>query len=605
MKTNCSVIRDLLPLYADEVCSEESRALVQEHLQECSGCSEILRRLQETEIEEGLQDEKNGVIQYGTRWFKRRSTIIGAAVAGLFMIPVLVSLMMNFSIGMGVGWFFLVFASLCVPASFIIVPFLVPEDKIFWMFCSFCVSLILLLGVSCIYTGGDWFWIASSAVLFGLAIPFLPGVVNAHPVKRLIGSTSKLLIVLVLDAALFVNMMNAIIMHDHFSVRNIILTLGAVAGFGLVVTEVLRKRGVFMKNNETNSESEEKGTMTQRNNLRLRGIGIACLAVLIAGVIAAVGRPTAAISISGLNIDDSISEISYPDGEMFTPGEIEISEPVRNLDIGWLSGDIHIAYHSNPTVTVTERSEQEISEKDRMHWRLDGDTLRVRYAESGTRTSLALEKELTITLPEGTALDTALFESTSGNLVIPSLRAGKITANVKSGDIDASVAAKRMTVLSVSGNVRLQLEEKADDLSVVSASGDVRVEGIDAERIQISTASGDIDTTMKTIADFDAKAASGNVHAILEHADRSNIKAASGDVEMKIAEFEALDVNVTSGNVHLFLPEEYGFTTEMKTVLGSIKNEMPQSENSGDPENRWQVNIKTVLGKITVSPLQQ
>ena len=601
MKINCGVIRDLLPLYADDVCSEESRGLVQEHLQECSDCSDMLRQLQETEIEENLQNEENDVIKHGTRWFKRRSTIIGAAVAGLFMIPVLVSLMMNFSIGTGAGWFFLVFASLCVPASFIIVPFLVPEDKIFWMFCSFCVSLILLLGVSCIYTGGDWFWIASSAVLFGLAIPFLPGVVNAHPVKRLIGSTSKTLIVLALDTALFVNMMNAIIMHDHFSVRNIILTLGVVAGFGLVVTEVLRKRGAFMKNNE----SENHAKTTQRSNLRLRGIGIACLAVLIAGVIAAVGRPTAGFSINGVSIDDSVSEISYPDGEMFTPGEVEISEPVRNLDIGWISGNIKIAYHSNPTVTVTERSELVISEKDRMHWRLDGDTLRVRYAESGTRTSLILKKELTITLPEGTSLNTALFESTSGNLEIPSLRADKVTANVKSGDIDASVAAKQMTVLSISGDVRLQLEEKADDLSVVSASGDVRVEGEEAERIQISTASGDIDTTMKTIADFDAKAASGNIHAILEHADRSNIKAASGNVEMKIAEFEALDVNVTSGNVHLFLPEEYGFTTDLKTVLGGIKNEMPQSENSGDPENRWRVNIKTVLGKITVSPLQR
>ncbi|MBQ3389019.1 MAG: zf-HC2 domain-containing protein, partial [Thermoguttaceae bacterium] len=100
MKINCSVIRDLLPLYADEVCSEESRGLVQEHLQECPGCSDMLRRLQETEIEEKLQDEKNGVIQYGTRWFKRRSTIIGATVAGLLMIPILVSLIVNLSIGM-------------------------------------------------------------------------------------------------------------------------------------------------------------------------------------------------------------------------------------------------------------------------------------------------------------------------------------------------------------------------------------------------------------------------------------------------------------------------------------------------------------------------
>ena len=35
MNKNCEVIRDLLPLYADDVCSGRSRELIEEHLQEC------------------------------------------------------------------------------------------------------------------------------------------------------------------------------------------------------------------------------------------------------------------------------------------------------------------------------------------------------------------------------------------------------------------------------------------------------------------------------------------------------------------------------------------------------------------------------------------
>ena len=38
MKTPCNVIRDLLPLYQDGVCSPESRQLVAEHLEECETC---------------------------------------------------------------------------------------------------------------------------------------------------------------------------------------------------------------------------------------------------------------------------------------------------------------------------------------------------------------------------------------------------------------------------------------------------------------------------------------------------------------------------------------------------------------------------------------
>lgn len=38
--TQCEIVRDLLPLYIDDVCSEESRQLVEEHLSSCSGCKE-------------------------------------------------------------------------------------------------------------------------------------------------------------------------------------------------------------------------------------------------------------------------------------------------------------------------------------------------------------------------------------------------------------------------------------------------------------------------------------------------------------------------------------------------------------------------------------
>ena len=46
MKTNCEIIRDLLPLYADHVTSEASTALVEEHLQECDACRAELRQMQ-------------------------------------------------------------------------------------------------------------------------------------------------------------------------------------------------------------------------------------------------------------------------------------------------------------------------------------------------------------------------------------------------------------------------------------------------------------------------------------------------------------------------------------------------------------------------------
>ena len=40
MKYPCGLIQDLLPLYIDGVCSDESKAAIEQHLPECSSCKE-------------------------------------------------------------------------------------------------------------------------------------------------------------------------------------------------------------------------------------------------------------------------------------------------------------------------------------------------------------------------------------------------------------------------------------------------------------------------------------------------------------------------------------------------------------------------------------
>ena len=45
MRLSCEVIRDLLPLYYDKVCSKESSSLVEEHLADCPQCLDELQKL--------------------------------------------------------------------------------------------------------------------------------------------------------------------------------------------------------------------------------------------------------------------------------------------------------------------------------------------------------------------------------------------------------------------------------------------------------------------------------------------------------------------------------------------------------------------------------
>lgn len=50
MKISCDVIRDLLPLYVDEVLSNDSKTLVDEHIEECESCRDELKKLSGDEV---------------------------------------------------------------------------------------------------------------------------------------------------------------------------------------------------------------------------------------------------------------------------------------------------------------------------------------------------------------------------------------------------------------------------------------------------------------------------------------------------------------------------------------------------------------------------
>ena len=239
----CEVIRDLLPLYADDVCSSRSRELIEEHLQECPDCSALLAKIRTNEIETGLMEEKEQVIGNQAKRFRRRSATVGSVVSGIFMIPVVVCLIVNLTSGSPLGWFFIVLAGLAVAASLIIVPLMMPENKLLWTFSTFTMSLLLLLAVVCFYSRGNWFFLAASAVLFGLSAVFLPFIVRAKPVREMIGSFSRPLLVIAVDVILFANMMNMITLYSKSIFTTILILLGCIAGGWLLYSAVNEKRG--------------------------------------------------------------------------------------------------------------------------------------------------------------------------------------------------------------------------------------------------------------------------------------------------------------------------------------------------------------------------
>ena len=84
-KINCNVIGDLLPLYADDVVSEDTKGLVEGHLAECEECAEKYAQMKR-EIDEDIrlkaaEAERSALLAAKKKLRKKR--IITAIISGL------------------------------------------------------------------------------------------------------------------------------------------------------------------------------------------------------------------------------------------------------------------------------------------------------------------------------------------------------------------------------------------------------------------------------------------------------------------------------------------------------------------------------------------
>lgn len=125
MKYPCKMIRDLMPLYHDSVCSEESAAAIEEHFRECESCAEAYRALLESDrvlageggeapVKEGPGAERDprldpmGKFLKKTRWSVKWRTAL---------ICVLLTVLLA-ALGTGIG-FWLNMTSVPLPADLI------------------------------------------------------------------------------------------------------------------------------------------------------------------------------------------------------------------------------------------------------------------------------------------------------------------------------------------------------------------------------------------------------------------------------------------------------------------------------------------------------
>lgn len=229
-----------------------------------------------------------------------------------------------------------------------------------------------------------------------------------------------------------------------------------------------------------------------------------------------------------------------------------LTDTVDSLELEWQSGRIDIVYHDSREILLSEKSSSSLSDEIRMHWWVDGTTLRIHFAASGQVITGNLKKNLTVTLPADMIFSAFKLNVTSGDVQVSKITADYADLNTTSGNISGTVQAKEIKATSTSGNIALTQQGETEDAV-------------------LDTTSGNIEFSCDTVGTLKADSNSGKVTVNAVKAQKAEIASTSGKISFSSAGMpERLKLDSTSGDISVKVPRDASFTLNVDQTSGDF-----------------------------------
>lgn len=270
----------------------------------------------------------------------------------------------------------------------------------------------------------------------------------------------------------------------------------------------------------------------------------------------------------------------------------------------------------------------------------NSDTVKAALTGNFTSTKANADPFLEIT-QSGDVLSIAEKRSTLPNLIfnliglkleisIPENFEGEIVFKSASGDFTASDRKfKSLDLKSSSGDIELRNVTLSDGVDLISASGTVSIEGLDAKKAVIATSSGDQELNGLSVSEeARISSTSGDINAENSTCGQLNLSSTSGDTEADHCRAGLISANAVSGNitvnglqdaanlsstsgdieVGLSLQGAGGFILDAQTTSGDIESSLPLDNASREKrklsgklgKGDLPLNVETTSGDISI-----
>lgn len=222
------------------------------------------------------------------------------------------------------------------------------------------------------------------------------------------------------------------------------------------------------------------------------------------------GMLAATLLFSGFGCSLITHVTRYANADKYTAGAFTYdAASVKRIELDWAAGDVTLK-NGTGTLSVSESGGENLSTSERLHWWLDGTTLRIKYCESGfSHVIRSKNKHLTLELPETVDLK---INIASGSVRAETLTVATLDLNTASGGVDVTTLTCNETKIdSASGGVRIGTAAVKNALRADLASGGFTVDRVSAQTVKLDTASGGVSLGLDAVGTVDIDAASGKI----------------------------------------------------------------------------------------------
>ena len=291
----------------------------------------------------------------------------------------------------------------------------------------------------------------------------------------------------------------------------------------------------------------------------LNSIAILVVGALLAGAI--ILHQTGGLEelfSKGFSLNFGLDSAIYATSDDYNSGDATVSaEGIHSIDLGWAAGEVILQVGDGNEISLTETASKDIAEEDRLCWKIDNGTLKVRFNHRHGVTLFGdIPKQLTLTIPA------TLSESLQ-----------KVKLNTASATVSAEgLKVDQLIISTASGDAKLT-DLTASTVDFDGASGKLIAKGLTAASVNADTASGGAELTDCSVSGtFSFDTSSGDLFFSGELGSL-DADTASGDLELVLtAPARKLDVDSASGDLEVTLPADLpGLEVEMDGASGDLE----------------------------------